>query len=66
MLLVKIVNDGTGTEQIGNYDWSVYVNRFLIAEGRVMGHPRGDGWHGLLSRLIRSYIKQVMLKKESL
>lgn len=64
MLLVKIVNDGTGTDKIGNYDWEVYINERMIASGRVEGHPRGDGWYGLLSRLVRSYVKQLVLTGE--
>ena len=40
MLVVKIVNDNTGTEEIGNYNYQVFVNMTPIAGGRVEGHSR--------------------------
>ena len=53
MLEIKLVNDGTGDEIAGNYDYYVYVNEKLIARGRVENHNRLSGWEGLVSCLAR-------------
>ena len=56
MLVVKIHNDGTGTEDSSNYDCEVLVTvnptRLKeIAFKHITGHKRGDGWRVLLKRL---------------
>lgn len=56
MLLVTLHNDGTGDENIANYDCKVLVTISptklqTIALGRVEGHKRGDGWRALLRKL---------------
>lgn len=51
MLIVTCHNDGTGTEEIGNYDCLVRVNERVIARIRVEGHYRPLGWQALLRRL---------------
>jgi hypothetical protein len=43
MLTVIFRNDGTGTDEIGNYDVSVDVNGIVIERFRVTGHNRADG-----------------------
>ena len=48
MLIVTIQNDGSGDIDTGNYDCKVYVNKCLIASGRVEDHKRADGWRDLL------------------
>jgi len=54
MLIIKFVNDGTGTPSHinGNYDYEVFVNQTKIAEGRVENHDRRYGWEGLLQDLL--------------
>ena len=54
MLVIKFVNDGTGTppEVVGNYDYEVFLNRTKIAEGRVENHNRKHGWKGLVHDLL--------------
>ena len=49
MLKIVFVNDGTGDEVVGNYDYRVFVNETLIADGRVEGHIRQTGWRGLIT-----------------
>jgi hypothetical protein len=51
MLTVEIINDGTGTNTEGNYDYRVLVNGKTIAEGRVEGHARIGGWAELLKKV---------------
>ncbi len=48
MLIVKIVNDGKGTNENANYIYTVFVNDQEIARGKVDGHNRNDGWKALL------------------
>jgi hypothetical protein len=48
MLKLVFVNDGTGTEEVGNYDFKVYINEEEIKSGRVESHVRKDGWHSLV------------------
>ena len=53
MLTIKILNDGTGDEAVGNYDYQVWVNAETIAKGRVEGHKRLTGWQGLVQDLAK-------------
>ena len=53
MLIIQIHNDGTGNGVLANYDYSVYVNRDKIAEGRVENHNRLLGWEGLIQQLAK-------------
>ena len=48
MLQVKIVNDGTGTPESGNYKYSVLVNGEVIQSGEITAHPRITGWKPLV------------------
>ncbi len=57
MLWIKIQNDGTGTEKIGNYDYQVGLTDRILEEGRVEWHPRIEGWRGLVRRLLKASIK---------
>lgn len=52
MLRVQFINDGTGTKEVGNYDYKVFVNLKKIAEGRIEGHSRADGWQGLVLQFV--------------
>lgn len=53
MLTINIHNDGSGTEDSSNYDFSVLVNGKEIDRGRVTGHNRADDWRTLVIRLLR-------------
>ena len=56
ILIVKIHNDGTGTEQSANYNCEILVTISptelqLISMVRVEGHKRSDGWRKLLQSI---------------
>lgn len=53
MLTINIHNDGSGTEDSANYDFTVLVNSREINRGRVIGHNRTDDWKALVMRLLR-------------
>ena len=48
MLTITFHNDGTGSVEVGNYDYCVYVNDMIIQSGRVEGHNRREGWKELV------------------
>jgi hypothetical protein len=52
MLIIKFVNDLTGDEVTGNYDWVVIVNGMVVEKGKIEGHHRPEGWRELIRRLI--------------
>ncbi len=52
MLVITFHNDGTGTDEIGNYNIVIFLNRTPIWEGRVEGHDRRKGWKALLKDLV--------------
>ena len=52
MLTIRIQNDGTGTEKVGNYRYQVLINQTVIESGEVKGHKRKEGWRGLLLELV--------------
>jgi len=52
MLIIKIVNDGTGTVEVGNYRYQVLVNDTVIESGDVKGHVRRAGWRRLVAMLL--------------
>lgn len=56
MLIVKIHNNGTGTNEKANYDYGVYVNETLIAMGNIYDHNRNNGWVNLLEMLVKEEI----------
>ena len=63
MLLIKIVNDGTGDVHTGHYDYQVFVNREIIARGRIENHDRlAGGWRGLV-RLLADKVNKVGIVK---
>lgn len=52
-LIVTFHNDGSsGSEDVGNYNVEVYVNRRLIAKRRIEGHRRELPWEVLVRRLV--------------
>lgn len=52
MIRVDIINDGTGTEEIGNYTYRIYTPFTRLAEGKLSGHKRKDGWESLLEKVV--------------
>lgn len=55
MLIIKVTNDDTGDERVGNYDYAVLVGSTIIAEGRVDGHERSQGWKELIRKLLLNH-----------
>lgn len=51
MLTIKIKNDSTGTPEIGNYDFEVWVNHDMIDFGYIIGHERKKGWKDLVKKV---------------
>ena len=48
MLWIKIVNDGTGTLQEGNYNVTIGINETVVFEGKIKSHDRSKGWEKLV------------------
>lgn len=56
MLIIKIRNDGTGTNQIGNYYWTALINGWkVIGQGRIENFERERGWKELLKEIAFQY-----------
>jgi len=67
MLRIEIENDGTANVPeniahppsggefciIGNYDYRIFINSELVAQGRIENHNRLSMWPGLISCLNR-------------
>ena len=51
MLVVKIVNDGKGTNENSSYNYVVEVNCREIASGHIDGYNRNDGWAVLVKKI---------------
>ena len=51
MLTVRAHNDSTGPDDAANYNITVDVNGIIVAQGRVTGHDRAQGWRGLLLKI---------------
>ena len=54
MLIIKIVNDGTGTNTDANYRYQVLVNDTVIESGEVKGHDRRKGWQNLVEMIVEN------------
>ena len=52
MLIITFRNDGTGTQEVGNYEVSVRINSFELERTRIEGHKRADGWRELVRMLL--------------
>lgn len=51
MLEIIIVNDGTGKDGRGNYDYIVSVNGDPIATGHHRNHRRDKAWYHLVGAI---------------
>lgn len=60
MLILEILNDGTGTKKIGNYRYKVMVNHEVIDEGVIIGHDRENGWRNLVRMVISDSLARSM------
>lgn len=58
MLIIHIINDGTGTDDAANYSYGVWINHEKIASGHVKGHNRADGWRALVRELVAPGMEQ--------
>jgi hypothetical protein len=54
--LIQIQNDGTGTPEFGNYNVSVFLDEYLIQQGRVEGYAREYGALKLLYKALETLI----------
>lgn len=52
MLIIRVVNDGTGTNESSNYKYDVLINETVIETGEIKGHNRDFGWRDLIRTLI--------------
>lgn len=52
MLIIKIQNDGTGTNESANYRFQVMVNDSVIESGAIRNHDRREGWQKLVGMLL--------------
>ena len=53
MLIIKIVNDATGTNESANYRYQVMVNDTVIESGEIKGHDRRKGWQNLVEMIVK-------------
>lgn len=51
MMIIEILNDGTGTDESANYTYKVKINRRVVAQGEIKRHNRNNGWENLLDSL---------------
>lgn len=57
MLTIKIVNDGTGTDESSNYRYQVLINQTVIESGEIKGHDRSKGWQNLVDMLVSESVE---------
>jgi hypothetical protein len=51
-IFIKIINDGTGDEKIGNYKFQVNVNDKVLDSGKIEGFERVLGWEELVKTMV--------------
>lgn len=68
MLIVLIHNDGTGTNEVGNYTYEVRVNHEVLTRGEIRNFCRSHGWRSLLGKVVgkHDWLKHYMTKKEGI
>lgn len=54
-MLTLYIRNITGLADISDYEWVAMVNANKIAEGKVLGHVRADGWAQLVKRIAISH-----------
>lgn len=50
-LYLKIINDGTGTKKIGNYDYEIRINKKIISKGKLNKFHRHKGALNLIKNV---------------
>lgn len=60
MLTIKILNDGTGTDESSNYRYQVLINHTVIESGEVKGHDRRKGWQNLVDMLVSKSVENMV------
>ncbi len=50
-LYLKIINDSTGTEEVGNYRYEVKINEEVLEIGEFKDFQRFLGWELLLAKV---------------
>lgn len=71
MLVITIHNDGTGTDESSNYNCKIMITPTAatlrtIAESRVEGHRRADGWEELVLKMVENAKSVEMMVMEAL
>ena len=56
MLILHIRNTTGGS--VSDYEYEVLVNTEVIAQGKVKGHTRADGWAELVRKVIEPYLRK--------
>lgn len=64
MLIITFHNISPDGEQICDYDYQVRVNNDVIADGRIEGHERDNGWVELVRRLVLTENERVMKEQK--
>jgi len=57
MVIIEIVNDGTGDEIEAHYDVTIKINAQIIHQFRIESHNRLSGILGLLRCLVKDFEK---------
>lgn len=61
MALIIALHNISNLAPLSDYEYRVYVNKRLIEQGHVLGHPRAEGWTALVQRLLEQ--RQVQLSQ---
>jgi len=54
MLIIKIQNDGKGTNESAHYFYMVSSNEMVLEEGHIRAHNRNDGWQSLVEMILKN------------
>jgi hypothetical protein len=54
MLWLEIINDGTGTPEVGHYHYEVGINHKTLKEGRIENFDRSEGYEALLKLVVKN------------
>ena len=53
MLIIRIVNTGTGNERYGDYRYTVSINGEVMEDAQIAAHDRNRGWRQLIQDLAK-------------